>query len=424
MYYLFNSSIIQQKPKYQQFITSKQDKLPHNLSTIQVLIPIPISRPLQLLTQKSYWDNLIKLYFKHLHYTAPLFSIHTFNPITAGKYLLSAVYYGGFILSQDKHPELVKYFNDYAERNIKEATRSISLQNAQATLLYSILMLLTGNFKLFKSCQAHAIRMSYALGLHLNLKSISPIKQHDRFQFFSFTCSFHIGFYGMDNLTLSQLTELGNCNIEILKPEYQIPNSKCVFYFDSEGENIVYGVCIYTNFKLYYMQLMHIYNLAKYTDMSIQPEFDAYINIGAQKYYESISTFNFLSKEFPHLESDIKGYRFKSTTYYHTLNLEMYRILRYKLKKFTSKKISKMLDECVMLFDSIMESQGITQVTHTYPYSAGLNFVSLYSIVNTSEKSLIKLKLCKLLDYFSKGPIIDKLSYLIIKKEYENINNP
>jgi hypothetical protein len=106
---------------------------------------------------------------------------------------------------------------------------------------------------------------------------------------------------------------------------------------------------------------------------------------------------------------------------YHTINLEMYRILRRKVKKFTPSQITKLLDECVMLFDSIIESQGITQITHTYPYSAGLNFVSLYPIANSSEKSLIKQKLFELIDYFSKGPIIDKLSYLIIKKEFESI---
>jgi hypothetical protein len=226
----------------------------------------------------------------------------------------------------------------------------------------------------------------------------------------------------MDNLTLNQLTEPGDINIEILKPEYQIPNSKCAFYFDTEGENIVYGVCTYTNFKLYYTQLMYLCNLAKSSDISIQSKFDGYTNICIQKYHESISTFNFLSKEFPHLEPDIQSYRFKLTIYYHTINLEMYRILRRKVKQLTASQISKMLDECIMLFDSIIGSQGITQISHIYPYSAGLNFISLYPTANSNEKSLIKQKLFELIDYFSKGLIIDKLSYLIIKKEYDYIN--
>jgi hypothetical protein len=421
LYYLYNSSIIQQKPKYQQFIISKQDKLPPDSSAIQVLIPIPISRPLQLLTQKSYWDSLINLYFNHFHHAIPLFSIHTFNPETTGKYLLSGIYYAGFLLTQDKPPELVKYFNEYAENNIKEATKSISVQNAQATFLYSFLMLIIGNFKMFKACQAHTIRMSYALGLHLNLKSLSTIQRYDRFQFFSTVCAVHIGFYGLDDLTLNQLTELGDCNIEILKPEYQIPNSKCAFYFDTEDENIVYGVCTHTYFLLLYLQSQYLCNLSKCNDQSIQAEFDTISNNTTEKYYVSISTFDFLLKEFPHLEPNILFFKFKLIHVYRIINIEMYRLLRYKLNKFTPKQITKMLNECVILLDSIIESQKFTQITHAFPYSAGLHLVSLYPIAKSSEKSLIKQKLFELIDYLSKGPIVDKLSYLIIKKEYENI---
>jgi hypothetical protein len=224
MYFLYNSFVIQQKPKYQQFILSNQDKLPHILSTIQV-IPVTISRPLHLLTRKSYLNNLITLYFKYLHPTAPLFSIHSFNPENTSKLLLSGIYYGGFQFMQDKPPELVKYFNEYAERNIKLAIKLTSLQGAKSCFLYSYLMVLSGNFKLFKACQAHVIRMSYVLGLHLNLKRLTPIQRYDRYQFFSSLKVYHNGFHGMGNLTLNQLTEVGYCNTNILRPEYQIPNA-------------------------------------------------------------------------------------------------------------------------------------------------------------------------------------------------------
>jgi hypothetical protein len=50
----------------------------------------------------------------------------------------------------------------------------------------------------------------------------------------------------MENLALNQLTEVGDCNTDVLKPEYQIPNSNCAFYFDTKDENIVYGVCLDT----------------------------------------------------------------------------------------------------------------------------------------------------------------------------------
>jgi hypothetical protein len=420
IYFLYNSFIIQQKPKYQQFILSKQDKLPLDLSNIQI-IPIPISRPLKLLAQKSYMDSLITLYFKYLHPLAPLFSIHSFNPKNASKLLLSAIYYGGFQFMQDKPPELIKYFNDYAERNIRLAVKLTSLQGAQTCFLYSFLMLISGNFKLFKACQAHAIRMSYALGLHLNSNRLTLIQKYDRFQFFSSVKVYHNGFHGMGNLALNQLTEIGDCNTDILKPEYQIPNSKCAFYFDTEDENIVYGVCINTCFELYYIQSTQIYILGNCSENSIQSEFDKLFDKSQKKFLECNMTFNFLLEQFPDIESSIQNYKFKLIINYHTLCLETYRILRYKVKKLKPSQISKMLNECILLFDTIVESQGRTQVTHTYPYAAGLNLISLYPIVNSIEKTLIKQKLQELLDYFSRVPCIDKLSYLIIKNEYENI---
>jgi hypothetical protein len=420
MYFLYNSFIFQQKPKYQQFILSNQDKLPPILSNIQI-IPIPISRPLQLLAQKSYLDSLITLYFKYLHRSAPVFSIHSFNPEKTSKILLSAIYYGGFQFMQDKPPELVKYFNEYAERNIKLAIKLTSLQGAQTCFIYSFLMLLSGNFKLFKACQAHAIRTSYTLGLHLVLKRLTPIQKYDRFLFFSTISAFHNGFHGMGNLALNQITEIGDFNTDISKPEYQIPNSNCAFYFDTEDENVVYGVCVDICFGLYYIQTFNLYSLGKCSEDSIQSEFDKLFDKSQKKFLECNITFKFLLEQFPHLESNIQSYRFTLNLNYYTINLETYRILRYKVKKLTPGQISIILNECILLFDTIIESQGKVQVTHTFPYTTGLNLISLYSIVNSIEKTLIKQKLRELLDYLSKGPCMDRLSYLIIKKEYETI---
>lgn len=51
-YFIFNSSEIQQKSNIQFFIQSKKDKLPIILPAAGLLLSPPLSRPLQLLTQK------------------------------------------------------------------------------------------------------------------------------------------------------------------------------------------------------------------------------------------------------------------------------------------------------------------------------------------------------------------------------------
>ncbi|KXN67181.1 hypothetical protein CONCODRAFT_19798 [Conidiobolus coronatus NRRL 28638] len=420
LYFMYNSVTIQQNPKYQQFVSSKEDQLPAILSTIQ-LIPVPTSRPLLLLAQESYWDDLITSYFKHIHPILPIFSIHSFNPKTAAKPLMSAVYYGGFQFMQNKPPELVKYFNEYAERNIKEATRTISLQNAQATLIYSFMMVFSGNFKLFRALQTHTIRMSYALGLHLNLKWLTSIQRYDRMRFFLSICPVHMFFYGIGSLSLIQLIEIGDFNTELVDSNYQIPNSKSVFSLDTKDENIVYGICVDIRFALSCMQSQHIFNLRKCTKHTIQSEFDMLFASFTQKYAEYMSIYDSILQKYQHLKLNIQIQRINSIIAYHIGNLEMYSVLRYKVDKLNSSDVSNMLDECVILFNTIIESQEFCQLRHTYPYLAGLNFIKIYQIANTSEKSLIRRNLGKLIDYLSKGPIKDKLTYLIIKKEYELI---
>jgi hypothetical protein len=419
---MYNCVTIQKSPKYQKFITTKKDEFPAIVSSIQRISP-PISRPILLLEQKSYWDGLITSYFKHVHSLLPAFSIHSFNSETISKPLLSAIYFGGFMFMQDNPLELVNYFNDYAEKNIKEANRLISLQNAQAVFLYSFIMLLSGNFKLFRACQAQAIRMCYALGLHLNLKKITPIQRYDRSQFFSNLCSIHIIFYGVINLSLNQLTELGDCDtrLRFLKPEYQIPDSKCYFSFDTKDENIVYGICIHTHFVLSNMQAQHIFNLSRCTNNLIQVEFNTLLNKAREKYLKCMSIYDLLLKEYPHLKQSIQSYRINLIQVYHMDNLEMYTLLRYKVNNLTPRQISKMLNECVDFFNTIIESQGIIQIIPTYPYMTGLNFLNIYKIANLHEKSIIKQKLEQLLEYLSRGPYIDKLPYLIIKNQYESI---
>jgi hypothetical protein len=225
----------------------------------------------------------------------------------------------------------------------------------------------------------------------------------------------------MENLALNQLTEVGDCNTNILRPEYQIPNSKCAFHFDTKDENIVYGVCLDTCFGLYYVQSQQICNLGKSSENYIEFESDKLFDKSQKKFFECSMTFKSLLEQFPHLESSIQSYRFEFIVNYHSLNLETYRMIKYKVKKLKPSQISKMLNECILLFDTIVEGQGKIQLTHTYPYTAGLNLISLYPITNLNEKAIIKQKLREILDYFSRVPCVDKLSYLIIKKEYESI---
>jgi hypothetical protein len=423
-YFTLNTYEIQKKPNVERFIHSKIDKLPVALPPIHIILPIPLCRPLQLLAQKSYWDELIKSYFQHLHPILPFFSVHSFNPLTIEKSLLSAVYYGGFQFMQSKPPELTEYFNEFAIINIKEAAKKFSFQSAQAVNLYSYIMLVTGKFTLSKVCQAYTIRMVYALGIHLNIKNLSPIKKYNRLMLFSSIFTIHMSFSLISHTDFNHLTEVIDCNIEPLESEYQIPNSNCTFHFDSEDENVVYGVIADTFYKSYYSQTKSLWSISKCNEHSIIDQFDRIINEINMKYAKCLQTFDVLLQDFPKLKSKILSQKSKLILFHHMNNLEIYRILKSKIMVLNSKQISCMINECSLLFDSVVESQGFEQVSYMHPYSAGINFIRLYHISNSYQKSIIKQKLKEILDFLSNRVCTDKLSFLVIKNGYELIIKP
>jgi hypothetical protein len=80
-----------------------------------------------------------------------------------------------------------------------------------------------------------------------------------------------------------------------------------------------------------------------------------------------------------------------------------------------------MLSDCCLLLDPIFENREFIQVTDMFPYTAGFEFISLYSISNPSQCLLIKQKLEEIINYLSDRYIVDNLSYLVIKNEYKSI---
>jgi hypothetical protein len=376
---------------------------------------------MQLLTQQSFWNELITLYFQHLHPRIPLFSIHSFNPKTSSKTLLSAIYYGGLYCRQDKPPEIIEYFEEYAKQNIKEIIKKISLTNIQAIFIYSALMVFTGKLTLSRALLAHAVRMSYSLGLHLNLKSLYPIQQYNRLMLFSNIRALTLNLTGMSSLALGQLTEFGQLNSGILAPQWQIPNSSCVFYFDTEDENIIYGFCCDTYSRFHDDCSLSIWTIGSCSINYIDNIFDEiFANIN-QKYFQCIQTFDLLVKEFPHHKPVVLSHKYQLIILYHNVNLERYKILKMRVNSLKPKQISNVIKAASLMFDSVVESESFIQHTHIFPYTVGLNFISIYSSCNRSQKLMVRDKLCEVVDYLSKHFCADKLAYLIIKNEYESI---
>ncbi|KXN66593.1 hypothetical protein CONCODRAFT_11517 [Conidiobolus coronatus NRRL 28638] len=420
-YFIFSSFEIQQKSNIQFFIQSKIDKLSIILPSADLLLSVPLSRPLQLLTQKSYLDSLIESYFKNVHISIPLFSIHSFNPKTASKHLLAIIYYGGFLFMGHKPSELVGYFNEYVKENIMKAIRSISIQNTISVLLYSFLQLISGNFTLSKSYMAHAIRMGYTLGLHINIPIQDTIQRYNRTKIFYTLNILHVGSCGTEGLCSNMLAEFGEFSIDHTSPLYQIPNSSCSFHYDTKEENILYGLCVDMHSRYSYIQSFAVWNVSICSEDSVEKEFDKYLQKITKCYLKAIVTFNKLSLELPHLKYKIQKHSLQLHLDFSIAKLDLYRILKSKTPKLKPGQITNLLSECCSLLDLVLESKEFKQVYNVYPYTVGLNFIRLYSISNSNQRKIIKTKLTQLLVFLSSRTCSDKLCYLIIKNEYEKI---
>ncbi|KXN70155.1 hypothetical protein CONCODRAFT_78983 [Conidiobolus coronatus NRRL 28638] len=92
-----------------------------------------------------------------------------------------------------------------------------------------------------------------------------------------------------------------------------------------------------------------------------------------------------------------------------------------RVSSLKPKQISNVIKEASLMFNSVVESESFIQHTHIFPYTVGLNFISIYSSCNKSQKLMVRDKLREVIDYLTNHFCADKLAYLIIKNEYESI---
>ncbi|KXN65684.1 hypothetical protein CONCODRAFT_12661 [Conidiobolus coronatus NRRL 28638] len=176
---LIGAKKLQSVPKIQKLIENHEE-----LSSYKVYYPKshtpPYTSPLKLLTKSSFWESLLNVYFKSFYDSIPIFSIAQFNPKTAPESLLAAIYYTGYKSQPDQPKELTLYMDNYAKANLKLLIRECSLSAIQALLLYFSVYYYEGNAPLHYHCRAHATRIGYALGIHLDNKIFSELEKYTR----------------------------------------------------------------------------------------------------------------------------------------------------------------------------------------------------------------------------------------------------
>ncbi|KXN70154.1 hypothetical protein CONCODRAFT_17832 [Conidiobolus coronatus NRRL 28638] len=418
-YFMFISSVeILSIPKFQSLVESKSNELPIQTPVSRTIPPTPIARPLQVLYQRAFWDDLIQIYFKEFHIICPVFSIKSFDPRTASKFLLSAVYFAGFRLKQDQPNELVNYMNIYARYNIKNAIKSTSVANIQALILFSYFLDRSFDFNLFTVCKSHATRMGYQLGLHIDNKKLSLIDRYDRKLLFAKIRSMNIGLSRFESCIPNYITEFGEFSLKSFDSELQLPDKDTIFNSYTKEEKHVYSICSTEATKLNdkCMYLIWHTSFNSIEKKVFKSKWTSIVRDIGEYFANCIEKFNQLLIEYTQYKSEISMFEYHMRNSYHEIMLEMYGILNREQKGLTPQETFQYLNHCQELLNSILNYPKFDPFSSFFTYLIGYNYLNIYPKCDEIQKQAILTNLNLIINLNSENfTLSNSTNYLILK---------
>ncbi|KXN70165.1 hypothetical protein CONCODRAFT_7306 [Conidiobolus coronatus NRRL 28638] len=419
------SSLIQNLPKFQRFIKSNiVDLSTCSLSKYSGL-PYPLTKPLQLLCQTSFWDNLISVYFQEFHPILPLFSIQSFNSKTISHSLLSAMYFCAYQFSTNQPKEVSEYMEKLEKHNIKNILKNITLDNIRTLVIHTAMAQWGGKMELAKSLQSHLSRMSYLLGLHLDYGKLSPIDRYNRNILFCIVRKVNIELSGSRNFTPNYLTELGNNKARLYDPKWHLPSPHSPLYLNNPLENQLYSLCLTQFFKFNdisskNMQFHLFYNKEASTFNSI---WNSKVNAIKVLFEDAIGSLKQLKLIYKEFQQIIDPFEIRVRMAYHESMIKMYEVLKHKYKSLSSKDITNILEHCDHLHQEIIANSNNSIYSQFFAHIVGLNYLSVYSKCTTFQKQTTKQRLHDLILYMNDRFVSNlSLNYLVLKTGFESLD--
>jgi hypothetical protein len=383
-----------------------------------------MSKPLQVLSQSSFWNDLLKFYFQELHPISPLFSIKSFDPKTASPYLMSAIYYGAYCFGTEQPEEIADYMEKFADNCIKKIVRAPSMDNIRALVIFTQLYQWNGEHTLAKTLQGHMSRMSYALGLHLDCKKLSPIERYNRQVLFSAVKIVNVCISGSHGFAPNYLTESCNSDLSLIDCKWQLPDSSCAFNFDSNIENILYSLLI-TEFYNYSDKMNYIIWFPNFMELSVNSfnqMWNKKLSDLKSLFETTVSSLNQMKSEYIEMETSITDHISKAKMLYHDASLELYELFKHKHETLSRRNISTIIDHCHSLFETVVECSDYNPYYQYYAHVLGLHYLNIYPKCNPAQKTITKQRLSDLLIYMkSKYFSYYSLNYLLLKTGYDAI---
>ncbi|KXN70156.1 hypothetical protein CONCODRAFT_7296 [Conidiobolus coronatus NRRL 28638] len=405
-------------PKFYHDLRDLDYELPEECDFSKLILPVPVARAIHIIYQQDFWDTLIDAYFHEFHPLLPTFSIKSFDIKTVSPTLLSAIYFCGFQYQTEQPKEVVEYMNTYSEKNIKKVTKRVSMSNARALVIYAFFKNLMGDVSMAKYCLGHLNHMSFALGLHLEYKQLSPIEQYNRKLLFSKIKVVNDNVNGSHKLTPLCIKEYGDFDLSIYDPKWQTPDDNCIINFPNAEENLVYAVCTtnYNKFVHVYVQLAWSPFFDTNDTLSFMDQWQKSMDYFTDLFNETIESYGALKSKYPRSIPKIMAFEFQIQLIYHQRMVDMYAILKRKLTKLTAKQHASILEHLEILFEHIIACPIYHPLVHYFAFLTGLHYLNIFPKSTIAQKKEIKMKLTRLISYINKRFLLRfSLNYLILK---------
>jgi hypothetical protein len=356
-----------------------------------------------------------------VHPDCTLFSLIDFDPKTAPKSLLSAIYFAGFVAQPNPPEEIRSYMYVYAVTNIKKILLTVKVSSAQALGLYSYVLYLNGNSSLSRVCLSHFARMNHALGISINRKNVSVLDQYNR-KLINNNMRLYYNWTKLGPSSYVVAPEDDEDDLEIYEPKYQYPNPS-LNMCNSEFEGTLYSVFCCEFAKIKNFNVNNISKFCKYDSKKLKTEI-ALLNNKADKIYkDSKLTLESVINLAPEYKDQTSIYLDLVTAAYISSILCIYSKMLETSKKRDLNITQVILDKCIELWELISNNVVFIDIWSWGPYIVGFHLIQIYPNCTKTQKKSVLFILKSIINLFNKeGYNSNSVNFLILKSQFNLIN--
>jgi hypothetical protein len=390
-----------------------------------ILSLTPVARSLQLLTQQSFWDELIVNYLARIHRAIPTFNLRNFDPKIISPSLLSAIYYIGYCCRLEKTDELTGYMEEMAKRNLKKIRFRPSLSNVQALVIYTYAFRLQGKLKQARLYQSHIMRMAYNIGIQIESNIFNEFEAYDRKAAYMKLAFVNHNMNGPLKLYSNDILDLPDYEERFYDPKWQTLPKQTIKYGDSEKLKreltarctvIIQKFSDQVLYSISYCQLI----TSKSTSMDVS--FCSNLAELEKEYFECLNDIMDLKTQYSKYSEEIEAIMILVKLLYYDISIAILDNIKIRQSPIQKETILKLYGVCNQLYHQVMSLPKPNEMYHYFLHLIGLTYLNCFNYLNSRDKLATKVKLNKILDSIEPLDPINNLIYLVFKIGLQSIN--